>query len=105
MSIHVHIRVLPLHLLHHLHLLILLELCQLVLGAVKPISNTSCEPNQKNVQAWRVVLQHSFLKVRWNHAVPAHVQRPHLGGHHRLLSHELVILLFSKTHHILRGQS
>ena len=71
----------------------------------------SCGTNKREItfntgeggtlQARRIVLQHRLLKIRRNHAVPAHIELPHLASHHRLLPHELVVLLFAKTHHIL----
>ena len=50
--------------------------------------------NRANVQAWCVVLQRSLLKIRRDHAVPAHIEWGHLARHHGLLPHEVVVLLF-----------
>lgn len=68
MSVHVHVRMLSLHLLHHVHLLVFLKLCNLLLG-----------------KATGVILQYGLLKVCRDHAVAAHIERTHLSGHYRLL--------------------
>lgn len=101
MPIHVHIGVFSLHLLHRL--MVLLELGHLLLGAAKSMSTTSppIRGNGASVQASCIILQHSLLEVRRNHAVPAHIELAHLARHHRLLAHELVVLLFANAHDIL----
>lgn len=59
----------------------------------------------KNVQASRV-LQHRFLEISRDgvHAIATHVQR-HLARHHRLLPHELILLLLAYTHKALLSKS
>lgn len=60
---------------------------------------------KKGVQAGSIVLQHSLLKIRGNHIVPAHVELSHLSGHHRLLPQQLVVLLFSEAHDVLDSEN
>jgi len=104
--VHIHIGLLALHCLHHLHLLVLLHLLLELLLRAKRREILSALHHLLRllrciIQAGGVVLQHSLLQVGRDHAaVASHVQR-HLARHHRLLPHELVVLLFPETHHVL----
>lgn len=52
------------------------------------------------------VLQHRLLQVPGNlvHGIATHVER-HLARHHRLLPHELILLLLAYTHKVLLSKS
>ena len=57
---------------------------------------------RSNIQAGCVVLQYRLLQVGRDHAIgPAHVDWSHLTRHQGLLPQELILLLFSETHHVL----
>jgi hypothetical protein len=102
-----------LHLLHHLHLLVLLELGgQLLLGSIRGKKERPWLASLKNggmeiCQGWSIqaVVQSSLLQVRRNHAIATAADtKRHLTGHHRLLSHELIVLLLSDAHQVLKSR-